>query len=351
MSNANNEPHRHANLEDIARKAGVSRSTVSRVINDEPYVSEATRAKVKAVITAEGFTPNLAARMLVTQRTRVVGVVIPHTLLVTFQDPYYFPTLLQGVSESTYTRDYATLLWWGQSREDEERFYERILKQNRLMDGLIIASATNDDPIINKLLGLGMPFVMVERPVRYQDRISYVSVDNVQAAQTAVQHLTGLGRTRIGTITGALDNIDGVDRLTGYRQALELAGLPFDPGLVAEGRYTQQSGYIGAKRLIKQGIDAIFAANDLTAIGAIQALQEADVRVPEDVSVVGFDDLPNAIQSKPQLTTIRQPIQHKGAMATNLLLDLIEGVVDGPRQVLLPTQLVIRQSCGAGQFG
>lgn len=341
------ETNRPANLEDIARKAGVSRSTVSRVINDEPYVSERTRAKVRAVIEAEGFSPNLAARMLVTQRTRVIGVVIPHTLLVTFQDPYYYPTLLQGVSEATIDRDYATLLWWGHSYDDEDRFARRILQQNRLMDGLIVASATADDPLIPRLVELGTPFVMVERPARFEEQISYVSVDNVQAAQNAITHLLSLGKQRIGTITGALDNVDGQDRVVGYRQALQNAGIAFDPELVAEGRFTHQSGYIAARKLIKLGIDALFAANDISALGAIDALKEAGLRVPEDVAVIGFDDLPNSIQVAPQLSTVRQPIQQKGYVATNLLLDLIEGKVEGPRQVLLPTQLVIRQTCGA----
>ena len=346
MAHSHDTP-RHANLEDIARKAGVSRSTVSRVINDEPYVSERTRAKVRAVIDAVGFSPNPAARMLVTQRTRVIGVVIPHTLLVTFQDPFYYPTLLQGVSEMTNERDYATLLWWGQSYDDEDRFARRILQQNRLMDGLIVASATSDDPLIPRLVELGTPFVTVERPAHFEDRVSYVSVDNVQAAQNAVTHLISLGRRRIGTITGALDNVDGEDRLTGYRNALQNAGFPLDPALVAEGRFTHQSGIIGARKLVKAGADAIFAANDISAQGALEALREAGLRVPEDVAVMGFDDLPLSVQSSPQLSTVRQPIQQKGSVATRLLLDLIEGRVEGPHQILLPTQLVIRQSCGA----
>jgi LacI family transcriptional regulator len=343
---SHNDHSRPLNLEDIARKAGVSRSTVSRVVNDEPYVSEATRLKVQEVIRSEGYSPNPAARMLVTQRTRVIGVVIPHTLQVTFQDPYYFPTLIQGVAEATNNRDYAMLLWMGE-RGEEEGFYRRILRQNRLMDGLIIASATSDDPLVAHLVHTGMPFVMVERPLRYADRISFVSVDNVQAAEHAVTHLISHGRRRIGTITGSLDIVDGQERLTGYRNALEAAGIPFDSTLVAEGRFTHQSGYAGAKRLLKEQVDAIFAASDITAIGALQALQEASVRVPEQVALVGFDDLPNAVQVTPQLTTVRQPIQRKGSLATTLLLDLIEGVVSSPQQVLLPTQLVIRESCGA----
>ncbi len=339
-------PQRPLNLEDIALKAGVSRSTVSRVINDEPYVSAATRARVQAVIDKEGFVPNLAARMLVTQRTHVLGIVIPHSLLTTFQDAYYYPTLLSGVSEMTLDRGFASLLWWGQSPQEEERFYQRILQQNQLVDGLIIASATADDPLITRLVQIGTHFVMVERPSRANPRVSYVSIDNVGAARMAVAHLISSGRRRVGTITGALDNVDGIDRLTGYRQALDDADLLRDSALVAQGWFTRESGYIGARSLIAAKVDAIFAANDVTALGALDALKDAGLRVPDDVAVVGFDDLPTAVQAVPALTSVRQPIHQKGALATSLLIDLIEGAVQEPRQILLPTQLIVRQSSG-----
>ena len=337
---------RMMNLEDIARKAGVSRSTVSRVINNEPYVSAKTREKVLAVIKEVGFSPNPGARMLVTRRTQVIGIVIPHTLAVVFEDPYYFPTLLQGIAEAAQKRDYATLLWVGHSNEDEERFYHRVL-QNRLMDGLVIASATSEVSIVERLLKNRTPFVMVERPAVYADQISYVTVDNVRAAQTAVEHLINQGRRRIGTITGDLENTDGQDRLTGYQNALRKAGLPVDPALIVAGHFSRRSGYLGMKMLLKQGVDAVFAASDTTALGALQAMGEVGVRVPEDVAIVGFDDLPLALDASPQLTTIRQPIEQKGYQAAALLLDLLEGAVDGPQQILLPTQLVIRQSSGA----
>lgn len=336
------------NLEDIARKAGVSRSTVSRVINNEDYVSEKTRARVMAVIEQEGFTPNPAARALVTQRTQVIGVVIPTAFSVVFEDSLYFPTLLQGISEATHARDYATLLWLGQPSEDEELFHKRVLK-NRLMDGLIIASATktNQGSFIDHLLRMKTPFVMVERPIHRAEEVSYVTVDNVQAAQNAVSHLINQGRRRIGIITGDMDNADGLDRFQGYKNALLQAHLPFDATLVMEGHFTQRSGYLGMKALLERNVDAVFASSDLTAVGALQAIQEAGLHVPKDISLVGFDDLPHSQQTLPQLTTVRHPIQRKGAHAATVLLDLIEGVIEGPQQILLPTQLVIRESCGA----
>jgi LacI family transcriptional regulator len=331
------------NLEDIARKAGVSRSTVSRVINNEPYVSAKTREKVLAVIKEEGFAPNPGARMLVTQRTRIIGIVIPQTLLVVFEDPYYFPTLLQGISEAAQEHGYATLLWVGHSNEDEEAVLERLL-QNRLMDGLILASVTNQFTSIPTLIDQSVTFVMVERPTVLHECISYVSIDNVSAAQNAVNHLIDQGCRRIGHITGSLSNTDGQDRVQGYKQALKAAGIPFDPALVVEGHFSSRSGYLGMKQLIKTGVDAVFAASDTTAYGAIQAVREAGLRVPQDIALVGFDDLPRARETEPPLTTIRQPIQEKGYRAANLLFDLLDGKAEGPRQILLPSQLVIRAS-------
>ena len=343
----NNKP---LNLEDIARRAGVSRSTVSRVVNNQQYVSKATRERVMAVVDQFGFSPNPAARALVTQLTRTIGVAIPHSLNTVFEDAIYFPTLLQGISQTVNQRDYVLVLWLGQQDEDEERFYERILK-NRLIDGLIIASATvsAQKSLINHLLKVNLPFVLVERPLYHEDEVSYVSVDNVQAAQNIVNHLLNQGRQRIGTIAGALDNPDGIDRLKGYKLALEGAGIAYDESLVVEGHFKQRSGYLGMKALLDKNIDAVFVASDSTAVGAMQALEEARIRVPDDLALVGFDDLPYAIQTTPQLTTMRHPILSKGAQATSLLLDLIEGITEGPQQRLLPTQLIIRESCGAAQ--
>jgi LacI family transcriptional regulator len=217
------------------------------------------------------------------------------------------------------------------------------------MDGLIIVSGTtaNQQPFIDQVLKLNIPLVLTERPIHRASHVSYVTIDNAQASQNIVSHLINQGYTRIGTITGALDNIDGLDRLTGYKNALNQARVQFDESLVVEGHFTRMSGYLGMKMLLERGVRAVFAASDLMADGATQAILEAGLRVPDDIALVGFDDLPYASQMTPQLTTVRQPIQQKGTYAVNILLDLIEGATDSPQHVLLPTQLVIRESCGA----
>jgi LacI family transcriptional regulator len=215
------------------------------------------------------------------------------------------------------------------------------------MDGVILASATTHEPLIDHFLNNDIPFVMTERPVFKQDLISYVSMDNTAATFDAVSHLIALGRQRIGTITGNLAISDGLDRLDGYKMALESAGLPVDERLIVEGNFTHRSGYLGMKQLLQQRVDAVFVASDITARGALEALDEAGVRVPHDVALVSFDNLQTAEKTVPSLTTVHHPIEEKGLQATSLLIDLIENQDEAVRHILLPTRLVIRESCGA----
>jgi LacI family transcriptional regulator len=334
------------NLEDVARKAGVSRSTVSRVINDDPKVSVKTRERVWEVIRRENFTPNPAARALVTRRTEIIGIVIPTVENIFFTDNNYFTQILAGASQMARQNDYAMLLWLGELTEDEERLRQSV-SNNRLVDGVITASLTHDHPLFKRLLNLGSPLVTIDRPLEYDDRISYVSVDNVRAAEEATNHLIRLGRRRIAHITGNLSIADAQDRLQGYKNALSRAGLPVDPELIVPAFFSRQSGYDATRQLLPRKPDAIFAAGDTIAVGALQAAHEAGMRVPHDLAVVGFDDVDVAAQAFPPLTTVRQPVQGKGAAAAKLLIDLIQGRVQAPQHILLETELVIRQSCGA----
>ncbi len=345
-SSSSSSNARSKNLEDIAAKAGVSRSTVSRVINNEPYVSEKTRQKVMKAVDELGYVPNLAARALVTQRTQVIGVIIPQTPLVLFEDAYYFPTLLHGISKIANEHDYSMLLWFGQTDVDERRFHQRIIT-NRLMDGVIIASAGENYPLIDHFLKTETPFVLVERPAHHIDQISYVTIDNIAAAHDAVTHLINLGRQRIGTITGNLNIADGADRLVGYKRALRDAGRSIDDTLIYEGNFTYAHGVEGMRYLIAQGVDAVFTASDITSRGALEALSEAGLVVPHDVALVSVDDLPTATQVKPPLTTVRHPVEEKGSRAAEALITLIESDDSTPQQIVLPTELIIRESCGA----
>lgn len=332
-------------LEDVARKAGVSRSTVSRVINDDPNVKSETREHVRKIIEQERYNPSAVARSMVTGRTQVIGVVFPHEYHIFFNDPYYFPALLQGVSSMATERDYAMLLWVRQSGEDAGIFYRRIL-QNGLMDGVIIASDTKNT-LLSYLADMNVPLATVERPDQLEKRVSYVSIDNIGATRLAIEHLIGVGRRKIAMISGAADNMDAEERLLGFRLAMKDAGL--EPTLIVNGDFQRRAAYEATKQLLDHDFDAIFAASDVMAQGAYEALYEVGLRVPDDVAVVGFDDLPTAAQLKPPLTTVRQPIYEKGSVATALLLDAIEGKSHEAQHVVLPTTLIIRESTGVSE--
>jgi len=198
------------------------------------------------------------------------------------------------------------------------------------------------------LLNLQIPVVMVDRPTGFEDRLSYVTVDNISGAQTLVRHLIQQsGRRRIAHITGISQIADAQDRLEGYRRALEEARLPYDERLIYRGTFTRQAGYEGVKSMLHLQPDAIFAASDASAVGAIRAIHEAGLRVPEDIAVVGFDDVDIAQSATPSVTTMRQPVQQKGAAAARILLDHIEGKITTPQSHVFPTELIVRQSCGA----
>lgn len=329
-------------LEDIAQLTGVSRSTVSRVINGDQNVAERTRQKVLGVIKDINFQPNLAARGLAVGRTGVLGLVIPTSVSAIFTEPF-FPLLIQGVSSACNASDYSVMLWLAEP-EYERRTISRILYSG-LVDGVVVSSAQTDDTIINSLAENKLPFILVGRHPT-SEAYSYVDVDNRVAAYQAVMHLFRLGRRRVATITGPQNAAPGVERYQGYQDALRERNLPIDPDLVIFGDFTEACGYASMQRLLAHKPDAIFAASDAMALGVIRAAREAGLQLPQDLAIVGFDDIPQAAQSIPALTTVRQSIPRMGASAAEALIDMVENGSEPPRHLILPTQLIIRDSCG-----
>ena len=331
------------NLEQIAKLSGVSRSTVSRVINNDPNVSVVTREKVMQVVKRVNYTPNAAARGLAAGRTHGLGLVIPMGLAALFTDPY-FPILIQGVSSACNAREYSVMLWLAEP-EYERRMIRQIMYSG-LVDGVIVSSMLLNDSLVQALSDGDLPFMLVGRhPTDTQ--ASYVDADNIGGAREAVTHLLRLGRARVATITGPQNMIAGTDRLNGYLAALRGRGVVSDPNLIAEGDFTEASGYRAMQQLLSHRLDAVFAASDMMAFGAMRALREASLRVPEDVAVVGFDDVPQAARVEPPLTTVRQPIYRLGSTTVDSLLDLIEYPDSSARRIVLPTELVVRASCGS----
>ena len=333
-------------LDDIARQSGVSRSTVSRVINGQPYVRQEVRERVLKVIRETGFHPNLAARSLASQRSWKIGLVLPRSVSSFFTDPY-FPRLTQGIAEACNQYDYTLGLFLVSTPEDESKIFPRLSRKG-FLDGMLVQVGEIDDRLFEQLVNLTLPIMVLGRPSP-TDEVSYIDVDNVKAAHDAAAHLVRLGYQRIGAITGAISSTAGIDRLDGYRKAILEQGWGVDESLVVEGDFTEEGGYTAMKQLLTVKPEAVFAASDTMAIGAIRAVKEAGLCVPEDIAFVGFDDLPIASQSEIKLTTIYQPIAQFGAKAVETLIDLIENGIKPPRRIIMDTELVICDSCGAKQ--
>ncbi len=326
-------------LEDIAKICGVSRSTVSRVINHDRRVSPETREHVLKVIGEFNYFPNLAARGLASGHTNVLGVIIPAGVPSLFSDPY-FPILLQGVSNTCQKQDYSVMLSLSDANT-EKSLVKRVI-QNRLVDGVIVASTLLNDPIQTTLTKSDFPFVMVGRQPNLNANL--IDVDNRTGVLNAVEYLISQGYTRIATITGPLNQMAGLDRLEGYKEALLGAGMQVDPNLIVEGNFTESGGYSGMKALLPLKPDAVFAASDVTAIGAMRYLSEVGLHVPGDIGMIGFDDIPSSATTVPPLTTIRQPILAMGEAAAKLLIETIENNSKDFRSITLATELVIRNS-------
>jgi LacI family transcriptional regulator len=331
------------NLEEIAKLSEVSRSTVSRVINNDPNVNESTRERVWAIVRQVNFHPNAAARGLAAGRTQVLGLVIPMGVSALFTDPY-FPILIQGVASACNANDQSVMLWLAEP-EYERRTIRQIMHSG-LIDGAIVASMLMDDPVVQALAEGDLPFILVGRHPT-NTRVSYVDTDNLDSARKMVAHLLRLGRSRVATITGPQNMIAGADRLAGYSAALHDRGLAVDLELIIESDFTEAGGYSAMQRLLPRQPDAVFVASDIMAIGALRAIRDAGLRVPEDIALAGFDDMPFAERSEPPLTTVRQPIVRMGGTAVEMLIDLIEHPDSVPHRIILPTELVVRKSCGS----
>jgi len=331
-------------LDDIARQAGVSRSTVSRVVNSQPYVKAEVRERVLKVIQNTGFHPNPAARTLASQRSWMIGLVLPRSVSSFFSDTY-FPRLTQGIAQACNQHNYTLGLFLVGTPEDEEKIYSRVSRRG-FLDGVLVQSGQIGDHLIDRLVNSSMPLVVAGRPFNTSD-VSYIDVDNVQAAYLAVSHLAQLGYQRIGTITGTINSTVSLDRKEGYLKALVDHGLPVDKSLIVEGDFSEASGYRSMEQLLPSRPEAVFAASDQMAIGAMRFVRESGLRVPDDVAFVGFDDLPQASLAEPPLTTVHQPITQFGGKAVDVLINLIENGTKPTQRVIMNTELIIRQSCGA----
>jgi len=324
-------------LEQVASHAGVSRASVSRVINGTPTVAPHIREVVLRSVHELGYVPNPAARSLVTQRTESFALVVPEPATRVFSDDQFFLILIRGVSEALEAADKQLVLMLATSETSRQRIERYALGGH--VDGVMIASLHGADPLPTTLAAAGVPVVVNGRPLDRQ-AVPYVDVDHAEGVAGAVRHLMDRGRRRIATIAGPQDMVAGIERLAGYRSALGARR-----GIVAVGEFTRESGAVAMRRLLAEApdLDAVFAASDLMAEGALRELRRAGRRVPDDVAVIGFDDIEMARFADPPLTTVRQPILDIGRSLVRLLLAQAAGERIPPALVL-PTELVLRES-------
>lgn len=327
-------------IKKIAELAGVSKASVSRVLNHYPHISDDIRDRVMKVVEETGYERNHVATMLAKQRSNMVGLVIPSGAQTIFTDPY-FPELTRSISLKARSCQQTLALFLCETEQQGVETIRSILGTG-LLDGIIITSDHRNNIFEHDLKAGNMPFVFIGRPQQVTD-VSYIDSDNFNGGVMATEYLIERGYKRIGVV-GSVKNTAGDDRYLGYRHALEKHGIPYDEALVAHGDYSMDSGTRAIIEILSAKPDAVFVSSDTMALGALRALRERGIRVPEDLAIMGHDNLPPAIQADPQLSTIHQHVQEIGELALETLLQFIDNPEHPPRQISLPGKVIVRES-------
>lgn len=328
-------------IKDVAREAGVSYATVSRALNDHPEVSDETKKRIMKIALEMGYQPNAIAQGLVKKETKTVGLIIPD-----ITNPF-FPEVARGIEDAAVEAGYTIFLCntnWNAQRE--ERYFDVLIQKQ--VDGLIIGPSSEEVSHLGKVLASGIKTVFISRAINHTNGTSII-IDNILGAKQAVEYLIQRGHQRIAFIGGQEDISTNRERLQGYTQALNNNGLALDESLIKTGSFKRDSGYFIMNQILKSDDcnrpTAVFAANDLLALGVIQAVKENGLSIPEDVAVVGFDDIEFASLPEIQLTTVSQPKYDMGKLAFSTLMELIRGGgYSSGRKILLDPVLVIRQT-------
>ncbi len=337
---------RRPTSKDVAELAEVSRTTVSFVLNNVPgmRISQKTRQRVQKAALRLNYHPDATARRMVSGRTHIIGFVLRQSADQTFAD-FFLPQVLNGLLRGAAAQDYH-ILFEPIAPNDKSSAYTRLLGEHHV-DGIVLSGPRTDDLELQRLYAEGAPVVLMGQLP--QCRIPFVDVDNIGGAELATRHLLNLGHRRVGLITNApLDYTASTDRMKGYRRALGKAGIRFDPALVQYGNFTPQSGLRAMKTLLdlKPRPTAVFVASDTVAFGALHAIRRRGLHIPQELAVVGFDDVPMAQFADPPLTTLRLPAFKLGEQAAKVLLNLITKEHANHPHILLETELVVRESCG-----
>lgn len=333
---------RRVTIDDIARYAGVTKTTVSRALNDRPDVSPATRDRIAEIADRLGYVPSATAKVLRTGRSHSIGLAWP-----SFTWPGILE-ILRGVSDVLDPLGYRLMFFPLTRGEEAERDLVFRVMPSLPMDGLILILPPGMLRTVGELANRGVPVVLIDDRMEHRDRdFPSVGTTNVQGAFEATRHLLQLGRKRVAIVTGPMDQDVGQNRLDGYRRALAEAGVPYRRELVVPGNFDPDSGRAAVATLIASGVpfDAVFASNDRMALGALRGLHAAGRRVPDDVALAGFDDVDAASYTIPALTTVHQPLYEMGKAAARTVVAAAEGR-EIERHIEIPTRLIVRESSG-----
>ncbi|MBN2281708.1 MAG: LacI family DNA-binding transcriptional regulator [Candidatus Marinimicrobia bacterium] len=327
-------------IADIARKAGVSKMTVSRVINKTGSVAIETKENIERIIREMDYHPDHIARSLSSKSTRTIGIVIPKKEKI-FMDNY-IAHVLSGVSEVLKNEDYRIMLF---PVDVTNEFEVSGIAQGNMVDGLIILKISKNDNYMQKLSDGKLPTIRINNRDD-GEQVSFIDSENIKGARLAMEYLYQKGHRKIGFICGRLDETNGEDRFTGYRESLTNLGLEYNENWVIQGDFDKELAYRNIEKLLalKDKPTAIFSSDDYMALGAIEKIQEMGYKVPDDFAVVGFDDIDVASLLKPALTTVQQPMHDLGAEAAQILLDIIRGKTEAPVKKFLDVKLIIRET-------
>jgi LacI family transcriptional regulator len=340
MKNNQTDPTKPVTIFQVASAAGVSYGTVSRVINGDSHVKAETRERVLAVMQSLGYVVDRKARSLASGRSRVIAVTVPDL------GTGYIGEVMRGIDVELSQAGYDMMLYTTHRRELTEQSFIATIAQG-MAEGALMVLPRNPASYLESVRARNFPFVLIDHQ-GINDQGPAVGATNWQGAFNATEYLIQLGHKRIGFITGWMDLGCARDRLDGYKAALRTHHIRTDASLIFEGDFSQPDGYKGGNTLLDlpNPPTAIFASNDVMAMSVIDAVREHGLRCPEDISVMGFDDIPQAAYTHPALTTIRQPLEKMGRVATQMLLDLLKDPDAQMRRIELPTDLIVRDSCG-----
>jgi len=327
-------------IDDVAKEAGVSIATVSRVINNFGSVKDRNRINVLDAVNKLNFKPNISASRLASNKVNSIGLVMP--VYDDMLGSFFFTELLKGIRDVVFPARRDLILLYN-FNEAEDDFYRRILNKTYIGGLILELGALKINPVLKKS---DIPYVLVNAPCE-DPKLNCVAVSNRKGAYEAVKYLIGLGHKRIATIHGALNIGPGTERLEGYKSALRDNGLTVHEELIADGNFYRNTAYDKMAGLLGSTVPptAVFVASDEMALGAVKAIREKGLRVPDDISIIGFDDNPMCREMSPQLTTVRQPISEMGRLSAEMIIKLIDKSEKPGIKKVLETELVIRDSC------